>query len=106
MNWSRRSVLAASLPTTLGHSAVAQTPKRGGTLRSIINPEPPGTDLRAQPASAHASGADKIYQGLLHYSFDLMPLPELAKSWTISPDGVVYTFNLEPRHRFWHSWTT
>ena len=96
MNWSRRSVLAAGLATTLGHGAAAQTPKRGGTLRSIINPEPPGLILALNQLLPTLVVAGKIYQGLLRYSFDLKPLPVLAKSWTISPDGLVYTFNLEP----------
>jgi len=66
----------------------------------------PGLILALNQLLPTLAVADKIYQGLLHYSFDQTPLPALAKSWTISPDGVVYTFNLEPRHRFWHSWTT
>ena len=45
--------------------------------------------------------AGKIYQGLLRYSFELKPTPCLAKSWTISPDGRVYTFALEPNVK-WH----
>ena len=96
MNWSRRSVLAAGLATTFSTGAVAQTPKRGGTLRSIINPEPPGLILALNQLLPTLVVAGKIYQGLLRYSFDLKPQPALAKSWTISPDGLVYTFNLEP----------
>jgi peptide/nickel transport system substrate-binding protein len=42
-----------------------------------------------------------MFQSLLRYSFDLKPLPCLAKSWTVSPDGLVYTFALEPNVT-WH----
>ncbi len=40
-------------------------------------------------------------EGLLAYAFDLTPRPQLALSWTISPDGLQYTFNLRPGVR-WH----
>jgi peptide/nickel transport system substrate-binding protein len=75
--------------------AHAQAPKRGGTLRSIVNPEPPGLILGLNQLLPTMLVAGKIYQGLLRYGFDLKPLPSLAKSWTISPDGKVYTFKLE-----------
>jgi peptide/nickel transport system substrate-binding protein len=31
----------------------------------------------------------------------LQPTPNLAKSWKVSPDGKTYTFNLDPRAKFW-----
>ena len=37
----------------------------------------------------------KFHQGLLRYSFDFKPFPCLAKSWTISTDGLTYTFTLQ-----------
>ena len=36
----------------------------------------------------------KIYQGLCKHSFKLEPLPQLAKSWTLSDDKRTYTFHL------------
>ena len=37
----------------------------------------------------------QICEGLLNYDQDMNPVPWLAKSWAISPDGLVYTFTLE-----------
>src|SRR6218665_2713044 len=73
--------------TALPEPAQAQTPTpvRGGTLSLIVQPAP-------APAQYVAG---KIYQGLLRYGPDLMPQPELAQSWKISPDGLTYTFELE-----------
>ena len=34
----------------------------------------------------------KIFQGLLRYAADLKPLPNLAKSWTVSDDGATSTY--------------
>ena len=107
MDWSRRNVLigagAAGIAHTFWPGAVraADAPKRGGTLRSIINPEPPGliTALNVQ-LPVHVISA-KMFQGLLRYTFDLKPYPCLAKSWTVSPDGRVYTFTLQDNVK-WH----
>ncbi len=38
----------------------------------------------------------KIYEGLLKYGADLKPMPGMAQSWEISPDGLTYTFKLFP----------
>ena len=104
MRWTRRDMLASGAAASFlagSGGAQAQTPKRGGTLRSIVNPEPPGLVLGLNQLLPTMLVAGKIYQGLLRYDFDLKPLPSLAKSWTISPDGKVYTFTLQPDVK-WH----
>jgi len=46
--------------------------------------------------------AANIYSGLLKFNLKTMePEPDLAKSWTISPDGLTYTFNLRDNVQ-WH----
>jgi peptide/nickel transport system substrate-binding protein len=46
--------------------------------------------------------AANIYSGLLKFNPKTMePEPDLAKSWTISPDGLTYTFNLRDNVQ-WH----
>ena len=82
-------------------AAPAGAQQRGGTLNSVVNPEPPMLILGLNPLLPTQLVAGKIYQGLLRYGFDLKPLPSLAKSWTISPDGKTYTFELE-RNVKWH----
>ncbi|ACM31400.1 ABC transporter substrate-binding protein [Rhizobium rhizogenes] len=68
---------------------------RGGTLNLIVQPEPislnPGVN-RLGPATFVG---DKIYDSLVSYAQkDLAPIPRLAESWTVSPDGKTYTFKL------------
>jgi peptide/nickel transport system substrate-binding protein len=82
-------------------SAPTAAQQRGGTLNSVVNPEPPMLVLGLNPLLPTQLVAGKIYQGLLRYGFDLKPLPSLAKAWTISPDGRTYTFELE-RNVKWH----
>lgn len=75
--------------------------KRGGILTAILNPEPPILVLGLNQQAPTQLVAGKIYQGLLRYDFSLKPLPSLAKSWTVSPDGLTYTFRLEEAVK-WH----
>jgi peptide/nickel transport system substrate-binding protein len=84
------------LGITLAHG---QT--RGGTLNSIVQPEPPILNLAVSQLTPTQMVAGKIFLSLLTYDTNLKPLPSLAKSWTISPDGKTYTFNLE-RNVKWH----
>jgi peptide/nickel transport system substrate-binding protein len=107
MNSTRRDTLrtagAIGLLAALGRSGagLAATPKRGGALHSIVNPEPPSVIGAFNQLLPTVLVSTKMFQGLLRYSFDLKPLPCLAKSWTVSPDGLVYTFALEPNVT-WH----
>lgn len=78
--------------------AVGQT--KGGTLNTIIQPEPPilVTALNQQQPTLTLGG--KIYESLLRYDFDLKPMPGLAQSWTVSEDKLTYTFKLFPNITF------
>lgn len=78
-------------------SGVAFAADKGGTLNLIVQPEPislnPGIN-RLGPATFVGN---KIYDSLLGYSpKDIAPVPRLAESWTVSPDGKTYTFKLRP----------
>ncbi|NVO05669.1 MAG: ABC transporter substrate-binding protein [Rhodoferax sp.] len=79
----------------------AQAQTRGGTLTVILNPEPPTLVLGLNTQGPTLIVGGKIYEGLLTYHFDLSPRPGLARSWTVSPDGLTYTFKLQEGVR-WH----
>jgi len=81
--------------------AAAQTPTRGGTLQSVLWPEPPGIVPGLFLQSPALLPGTKIFESLLTYDFKLEPQPMLAESWTISPDGRTYTFKLR-RNVKWH----
>ena len=90
-----KGVLAGTAAVPLGLTrAVGQT--RGGTLNVIIQPEPPilVTALNQQQPTLTLGG--KIFESLLKYGPDLKPIPGMAQSWTVSPDGLTYTFKLFP----------
>ncbi|MGY4800793.1 ABC transporter substrate-binding protein [Teichococcus aerofrigidensis] len=105
MGLSRRGLLAGAAAAPLlmrVDDALAQgiQPKRGGTLNSIVNPEPPILHVGVNNQAPTLIVGGKIFQGLLRYSSKLEPLPELAKSWEISPDGLEYTFHLQENVKF------
>jgi peptide/nickel transport system substrate-binding protein len=106
MDLSRRHLLAgaASAPLLMRASdALAQgvQPKRGGVLNVILNPEPPILQIGINNQTPTLICGSKITQGLLKFSPTLDPLPELAKSWTVSPDGLEYVFRLQDNVK-WH----
>jgi len=41
-----------------------------------------------------------LYDGLVRFDQDLKPIPDLAESWEISDDGLVYTFKLREGVKF------
>ncbi len=45
--------------------------------------------------------ASKIFDGLVEYGPDLKPRPQLAESWTVSPDSLTWTFKLR-QNATWH----
>jgi peptide/nickel transport system substrate-binding protein len=93
---SRRALLAASAAAGLvpGFS-LAAAGKKGGTLNTILSPEPPVLVLAVNNQGPTIIAASKIFQGLLCFSPKLDPLPCLAKSWELSEDRKTYTFHLQ-----------
>lgn len=96
-----RLISAALGSALIAGAALAQTPRAGGSLNLIVNPEPPGINLGHAKLGPSSFVGSKIYEGLITLSPKLEPIPRLAQSWTISPDGKTYTFKLRPGVK-WH----
>ena len=75
-------------------AAPALAQQDGGRLDIVVQPEPPGLMLGLVQNGPTQLVAGDIYESLLRYNSDLEPQPSLAESWTISDDGLVYTFTL------------
>jgi peptide/nickel transport system substrate-binding protein len=82
--------------------AEAQTPKRGGNLQFAISAEAPHYDPHGSDTYATLHFSSPFYSTLLAY--DLAKFPaikgDLAKSWTVSPDKLTYTFVLHEGVKF------
>jgi len=75
--------------------ALAETPKKGGSLVVCQPAEPPGLDPTANTAAAIDRVVfSNIYEGLVKVKRTGEFVPGLATAWTVSPDGKVYTFTL------------
>lgn len=85
---------ASGLAPALGiQPAAAQTtPRRGGTLNWLLDPEPPLLTAAIQTAGPTRAIGPKINEGLL--DFDWRPVPRLATEWQVSPDGLDYAFKI------------
>jgi peptide/nickel transport system substrate-binding protein len=89
---------------SLAHAAAETTaiaPRRGGRLTLLVNPEPNVLINFATTAGAEQKASPKVTEGLLSYDFNVRPQPQLATAWTISADGLQYTFKLRQGVR-WH----
>ena len=93
------SIGGLSLDSTL---AVAQTPKRGGILNYAISAETPHYDGHGSDTFATIHFCSPFYSTLLKFDLDHYPnvIPDLAESYTVSPDHTVYTFKLHPNVKF------
>ena len=95
------SVAAPAGSDAAGHQPTSDVPRRGGILTMLVDPEP--TTLVALTNSADPSMlvSAKVTEGLLSYSFDLQPQPQLAVNWSVSADGRELAFELRRGVR-WH----
>ncbi len=77
-------------------AAAAQdaTPKPGGVLKVGLQADPTALDPQLQSLTAIWKIVEHIYGRLTRIAPDLSVVPELAESWTISDDALVYTFKL------------
>ena len=90
-------LLLAVLPAPL----FAQSPVPGGILVVQAPAEPPGLDLTASPASAIAGIIHQnVQEGLLRIDRTGRLAPLLAERWSVSPNGLTYTFLLKRSIRF------
>ena len=83
-------------PFERGSDAVAQEPKRGGVLNFAVTAEPANYDCHASQTFALLHPVSPFFSYLV--KFDSAQgnkiVGDLAKEWTITPDGLVYTFKL------------
>ncbi len=96
---STAGLLAALL---LASSVYAQeTPKRGGVLHAIVQPEPPVLTTAFNTSFPIGVVGTNVLEGLLAFDDNQKLRPALATRWDVSPDGKTVTFQLR-RGVKWH----
>jgi len=80
----------------------AETPVRGGLLKFAVSAEPPNYDCHAQTSFAFIHPVRPHYNTLLEFNTAKYPAikGDLAESWTVSKDGLTYTFRLRKGVKF------
>lgn len=81
---------SGSAATTSG----AGIPVRGGTLSVGVSAEPDSWNVHVAASSLAALLLRGVYDSLVHQKADGTFEPWLAKSWSVSSDGLRYTFTL------------
>ncbi len=88
------AVVPTSTPAALPSAAAQAQPVRGGTVVVAIDSDPDTLNLGLSTGYPTGDVGAKIFDGLIWLDSNFQPQPELAQSWTISPDNKTYTFKL------------
>ncbi|MFZ5815520.1 MAG: ABC transporter substrate-binding protein [Bacillota bacterium] len=78
----------------------AEAPKQDVTIRIALNADPPKLDPHQSTALVDRQVFQSLFDKLVDFDKDLNIVPQLAEKWEISPDGLVYTFNLRKGVKF------
>ena len=88
----------------LGAARAQDAPRYGGELVIMVPSEPPSYDGHREGTFGTVHPLAPHYNTLLRIDptdrTGTRPVPDLADSWTISPDGLTYTFKLRQGVRF------
>jgi len=105
--WRLLSVAAVAFMTLVGTAASARAqdkPRYGGELQFVVPSEPPSYDAHREETFGVTHPMSPHYNTLLRVDpFDktgTKPVADLAESWTIAKDGMVYTFKLRQGVKF------
>lgn len=95
------AAFAAGVIVAIGPT-YAQSPKRGGELRAAITAETNTTDCHAGVSYTTVHHLAPHYSFLLRHDPERFPAikGDLAEGWSISPDGLTYTFTLKQPVKF------
>ena len=95
-------LLAGGMPS--GPASAQERPRYGGELIFLVPSEPPSYDGHREGTFGTIHPLAPLYtHPPAHRSDDrtgTRPVPDLAESWTVSPDAMTYTFKLRQGVRF------
>ena len=98
----KSAAVALVLSTGLATFARAEdTPNQGGTIVVTYKDDMATLDPAIGYDWQNWSMINSMFSRLVDYKFGTTEIaPSLADSWTVSPDGLVYTFKLNPNAKF------
>jgi peptide/nickel transport system substrate-binding protein len=87
-----------------GTGASPGTPARGGTLVVALDADAPNLNPMTSQVLQTFYTTNQIFDTLVKYDRGFSPIPWLARSWKISPDGKTFEFELAKGVK-WHDGT-
>jgi peptide/nickel transport system substrate-binding protein len=104
---ARWILIALALASTLlafGDAGAQEKPRYGGELIFPVPSEPPSYDGHREGTFGTMHPLGPMYNTLLRIDptdrTGTRPAPDLAESWTMSPDAMTYTFKLRQGVKF------
>src|SRR5512146_2543722 len=94
------SLILAVAVSLAGPVPAHETPRSGGVLKAAMIGEPPTLDLHWTTAVITQEITFHVYEGLFTYDAGYAPVPMLAESYTMTPDGRRYTIPLRKGVKF------
>src|SRR2546421_10059201 len=99
-----RLVLTTAMILVLGAPAYAQVPRLGGELIYVVGSESPSYDAHREETFGLIHPAAPHYSTLLRVDptdiTGTKVIGDLAESWTVSKDGLTYTFKIRRGVKF------
>ncbi len=95
---TRRDVIAAPL-AALALSACGKRSQDSSGLKQLVRgngPDPDSLDPHKARSMEATVVLRDLFEGLTRLDRNAAPIPGCAESWTVSDDGLVYTFKLRP----------
>ena len=78
------------------------TKQYGGRYRYALGQEPLSLDPARVRNIYSLSVVQQVFDGLVQFDTNLNVIPSIAESWTVSQDGLVWTFKIRPGVTFHH----
>ncbi len=91
---------APETPAASGPRTPREGPHDGGTLVRRLEADAGTLNYALQTTDYERQLLDYIYDPLVALDANLQPIPATAAKWEVSPDGLTYTFHLDPRSTF------
>lgn len=95
---------AVTLLSPFSVLAATTNPAPGGTFVVAMDADAPTLNPMVSQVIETFTTCNQIYDTLVKYDSNFQPIPWLAKSWIISPDGKTFAFELNPNVK-WHDGT-
>ena len=94
----RLSRVLVALTVLSAACARPEAPARKTTLQRHLVGDPMSLDPTANTEEAGVLVDSMIFRPLVGFDAERQPVPSLAQSWTVSPDGLIFEFHLDPKY--------